>query len=208
MNKEKLELLVTTLLDITCNNFDIDTDEDRTLREAISVIKELEQESCETIKVLEQGSCEDTEKLKLHSLADVQATLDKYDQIRERVLQIVNKIRYEGGLDITDIRDISEVTGTNMWNIKDAYPCRVLEVTYDVGDFGTKHEYIPEDWLFYAEKELEQAVSKEKDRRMHAQILYGQQKILERAQYVADKERLEYERLKKKFERFHEDEER
>ena len=145
---------------------------------------------------------------KISSLAEVRDVLDKYDQIRERVLQILVKLRYEWRLDLADIHDISEVTGTEMWNIKDAYPCRVLNITYDNGDCCAGHEYIPEDWLFYAEEALDQAISKETDRRAQAKALHDQQIRIEREQRAAEKERAEYERLKQKFEGPHEDVER
>ena len=45
--EEKIALLVDELEDIRCDNFDADTDEDRTLKEAVRVIKALEQEPCE-----------------------------------------------------------------------------------------------------------------------------------------------------------------
>lgn len=44
---EKIALLVDELEDIRCDNFDADTDEDKTLKEAIRAIKELEQEPCD-----------------------------------------------------------------------------------------------------------------------------------------------------------------
>ena len=47
MKEEKRALLIGELEDIRCNNFDADTDEDRALKEAIKVIKALEQEPCD-----------------------------------------------------------------------------------------------------------------------------------------------------------------
>ena len=45
--EEKIALLIDELEDIRCDNFDVDTDEDKTLKEAVKVIKALEQESCD-----------------------------------------------------------------------------------------------------------------------------------------------------------------
>ena len=45
--EEKIVLLVDELEDIRCSNFDAGTDEDKTLREVVRVIKTLEQEPCE-----------------------------------------------------------------------------------------------------------------------------------------------------------------
>lgn len=45
--EEKIALLVDELEDIRCANFDADTDEDKTLKEAIKAIKALEQEPCD-----------------------------------------------------------------------------------------------------------------------------------------------------------------
>lgn len=45
--EEKIALLVGELEDIRCDNFDADTDEDKTLKEAVRVIKTLQQQPCE-----------------------------------------------------------------------------------------------------------------------------------------------------------------
>lgn len=42
--EEKIALLIDELEDIRCDNFDADTDEDKTLKEVVRVIKALEQE--------------------------------------------------------------------------------------------------------------------------------------------------------------------
>lgn len=56
--EEKILLLIDELEDIRCNNFDGDTDEDKTLKEVVSVIKTLAQQSCDDAisrkEVLEQ----------------------------------------------------------------------------------------------------------------------------------------------------------
>lgn len=57
--EEKIALLIDELEDIRCDNFDVDTDEDKTLKEAVKVIKALEQESCDKcIYSTKDGYCQ------------------------------------------------------------------------------------------------------------------------------------------------------
>lgn len=101
--EEKIALLIDELEDIRCDNFDADTDEDKTLKEVVRVIKALEQEpildkikaeietkygQCDICEYFENYDYEEndiSEYRPIGDIADILQIIDKYKAESEEV---------------------------------------------------------------------------------------------------------------------------